>query len=140
MEKSNFDLSLFYQVETARLCACVLLASTPLVCRARAWKRSVGNRWERVTNRKMGTPRPHLHRDWAHPSRTCDGIGLTPPTSAPGLGAPVTHLRRDWACPCHICTGTGRAHAEMECGLTHSMGACDAVLRGMRRACRLVQG
>ena len=84
MEKSNFDLSLFYQVETARLCACVLLASTPLVCRARAWKRSVGNRWERVTNRKMGTPRPHLHRDWAHPSRTCDGIGLAPATSAPG--------------------------------------------------------
>ena len=64
--------------------------------------------------------------------------GLTPPTSAPGLGAPV--LRRDWACPAYICTGTGRAHAEMECGLTHSMGACDAVLRGMRRACRLVQG
>ncbi len=34
MGKSNFDLSLFYQVEAAHLCACVLLASTPLMCRA----------------------------------------------------------------------------------------------------------
>jgi len=29
--------------------------------------------------------------------RPCAGIGLTAPTSAPGLGSPLPHLRRDWA-------------------------------------------
>jgi hypothetical protein len=73
------------------------------------------------------TPMPHLRRDWArrcgqlhqseaglaHPktsphvgSPPCDGTGLTPATSAPGMGSPLPHLRRDWAHPCHICTGT----------------------------------
>jgi hypothetical protein len=32
----------------------------------------------------LGSPRPHLHRDWAHPSHICTGIGLTPATPAPG--------------------------------------------------------
>ena len=36
----------------------------------------------------LGSPLPHLHRDWAHPSHICTGTGLTPPTSAPGLGTP----------------------------------------------------
>ena len=47
----------------------------------------------------LGSPLPHLHRDWAHP----------PTTSTPGLGAPLPHLRRDWAHPCNICVGTGPA-------------------------------
>ena len=38
------------------------------------------------------------------------GIGLTPPTSAPGLGSRLPHLRRDWAHPSHICAGTGPTH------------------------------
>jgi hypothetical protein len=53
--------------------------------------------------------RPHLQRDWAHPSHICTGTGLTPPTSATGLGSPLPHLQRDWAHPSHICTGTGLA-------------------------------
>ena len=45
----------------------------------------------------LGSPCPHLHRDWAHrcphrdwahPAHVCAGTGLTPPTSAPGLGSP----------------------------------------------------
>ena len=34
----------------------------------------------------LGSPRPHLRRDWAHPCHICTGTGLTPATSAPGLG------------------------------------------------------
>jgi hypothetical protein len=45
----------------------------------------------------LGSPRPHLRRDWAHPARICAGTALTPPTSAPGLGSPRPHLRRDCA-------------------------------------------
>jgi hypothetical protein len=52
-------------------------------------------------------PRPHLHRDWAHPTHICLAIGLTPPTSAPGLGSSRPHLPCDWAHPAHICAGTG---------------------------------
>ena len=69
----------------------------------------------------LGSPQPHLRRDWAHPALICadwahpchigTGTGPTPatsapgvgsplPTSAPGLGAPQPHLRRDWAHPC----------------------------------------
>jgi hypothetical protein len=42
----------------------------------------------------LGSPRPHLRRDWAHPSHICAGTGLTPATSAPGPGSAagsVTH-------------------------------------------------
>jgi hypothetical protein len=64
----------------------------------------------------LGSPLPHLRRDWAHPSHIRAGTGLTPPTSAPGLGPSLPHLRRDWAHPCphlrrdwarpaHICAG-----------------------------------
>ena len=55
----------------------------------------------------LGPPRPHLHRDWAHPCHICIRTGLTPATSAPGLGPPLPHLHRDWAHPTHICSGTG---------------------------------
>ncbi len=63
----------------------------------------------------LGSPLPHLHRDWAHPSHICAGTGLPPATSAPGLGSPLPHLRRDWALPCHICTGTGSARVRRLC-------------------------
>jgi hypothetical protein len=65
----------------------------------------------------LGSPRPHLRRDWAHPAHICAGTGLTPPTSASwdwaqlccigtragrtpvtsarGSGSPLPHLRRD---------------------------------------------
>ena len=55
----------------------------------------------------LGSPLPHLHRNWARPCHICTGTGLTPATSGPGLGSPLPHLHRDWARPCHICTGTG---------------------------------
>ena len=56
----------------------------------------------------LGSPLPHLHRDWAHPCHVCTGTGLTTaaferwtapnaPTSAPGLG------RSMWATtPCMV--------------------------------------
>ena len=33
----------------------------------------------------LGSPLPHLHRDWAHFCHICARTGLTPATSAPGL-------------------------------------------------------
>jgi hypothetical protein len=45
----------------------------------------------------LGSPLPHLHRDWARPCHICAGTGLAPATSAPGLGSPLPHLRRDRA-------------------------------------------
>jgi hypothetical protein len=53
----------------------------------------------------LGSPRPHLHRDWARPCHICTGTGLAPATSAPGLGSPLPHLRRDWAHRYHIWHG-----------------------------------
>jgi hypothetical protein len=49
----------------------------------------------------LGSPQPHLHRDWAHPSHICTVTwltpahiftrnGLTPATSAPGPSVPVS--------------------------------------------------
>ena len=55
-------------------------------------------------NSKVGSPHPHLHQDWAHPTHICTRTGLTthictrlgsPPTSAPGLGSPHPHLHQD---------------------------------------------
>ncbi len=45
----------------------------------------------------LGSPLPHLHRDWADPCHICTGTGLTPATSALGLGSPLPHLHWDWA-------------------------------------------
>ena len=58
----------------------------------------------------LGSPLPHLRRDWAHPFHICTGSGLIPATSAPGLGSPhltsapglgsrLPHLHRDWGSP-----------------------------------------
>ena len=44
----------------------------------------------------VGSPLPHLHRDWARPCHICTGTEPTPATSAPGLGPPLPHLDRDW--------------------------------------------
>ena len=70
----------------------------------------------------LGSPLPHLHRNWAHPCHICTGTRLAAATSALGLGSPLPHLHRDWgsahphlhqdrtvsrARPSHICTGTG---------------------------------
>ena len=35
---------------------------------------------------ELGSPLPHLRRDWAHPCHICAGTGRTPATSAPALG------------------------------------------------------
>jgi hypothetical protein len=61
-------------------------------------------------HRELGSPLPHLHRDWAHPCSI----------SSPGLGPPLPHLRRDWARPCHICTGTGLGPALLTRTLAHA--------------------
>jgi hypothetical protein len=68
----------------------------------------------------LGSPLPHLHRDWAHPGHICTatwlipaiftGTGLAPATSALGLGSFLPHLHQDWAHSCHIC-GTRLAAA-----------------------------
>jgi hypothetical protein len=72
----------------------------------------------------LGSPLPHLHRDWASapglgssratsapglgsPCHIRTGTGLAPATFASGLGSPLPHLHRDWARPCHIRIGTG---------------------------------
>ncbi len=76
----------------------------------------------------LGSPRPPLHRDWAHPSHHCTGTwshpfhictgpALTRATSAPGLGSQPPHLHWDCAHPCHICTGTALTRATSAPGL-----------------------
>ena len=54
----------------------------------------------------LGPPRPHLHRDWAHPCHIYTGTGPAPATSAPGL-RPT---------PGHICNGTGWPTVCCVCG------------------------
>jgi hypothetical protein len=46
----------------------------------------------------LGSPGPHLHRDWARPFHICTGTGL-----------PLPHLHRDWARRCRICIPCGHA-------------------------------
>jgi hypothetical protein len=55
----------------------------------------------------LSPPRPHLHRDRAHPPTSAPGLGSPSPTSAPGLGSPLAHLCWDLANAVHICAGTG---------------------------------
>ena len=52
----------------------------------------------------LGSPPPHLRRDWAHPRHICarfaPGLGPPLPTSEPGTGpTPCLHLSWDWARP-----------------------------------------
>ena len=82
-------------------------------------------------------PRPHLHRDWAHPCHICTRtahalqVRRGPRRRAPqhthvhrgpgrrgGRGYRVRRgLHRDWAHPAHICAGTGRTLATSAPGL-----------------------
>jgi hypothetical protein len=71
---------------------------------------------------ELGSPLPHLHRNWAHPCHICARTGLNPPTSALGLGSPLPHPHRDWAHPSHICTVSG---------LTPAISTPDCVLDGI---------
>jgi hypothetical protein len=54
----------------------------------------------------LGSPPPHLRRDWAHPRHICAGTWLAPP-----------HLHGDWVYPTHICAGTRLAPATSAPGL-----------------------
>jgi hypothetical protein len=45
----------------------------------------------------LGSPLPHLRRDWAHPCHICTGTGLAPATSAPGVGPRLPHLHGSFA-------------------------------------------
>jgi hypothetical protein len=104
-----------------RLCSSSLLRqriSLRRSCRRRSPPPFAANRAYRVTHPRphlhlhrdgllsatsapgLGSPRPHLRRDWAHPALicTCTGTGSCP-KSAPGLGR----------IPAHICAGTGLA-------------------------------
>jgi hypothetical protein len=76
-------------------CACVCARR----CGARSYHRASGSPSEclptsapglasplpRRPRVRQGPLLPHLHRDWAHPSRICAGTGIGPATSAPGL-------------------------------------------------------
>jgi hypothetical protein len=48
----------------------------------------------------LGSPRPHLHQDWACPCHICAGTRL------------AAYLHWDWAHLCHICTGTASIHKD----------------------------
>ena len=58
----------------------------------------------------LGSPRPHLHWDWAHSALTCTGTRLAAPTSALELISLLPHLyKEDRAYASHICIRTGWA-------------------------------
>ena len=78
----------------------------------------------------LGSPRPRLHRDWAHPGHACTGTGLTPATSAPGLGSPRPRLHRDWAHPSSE-RATGRLTDPPS--TTYPHGACRASSKHLQR-------
>jgi hypothetical protein len=123
-------------------CGSTALARHPLGAAARDTAVSTeepgGPAWGRPQRKPLGSPRPHLHRDWAHPIYTgggaspahiCAGTGLSPPTptSAPGLcvlrGGP-SPLRRRRAGGIVLAgsdgNGSERAsmHAESSCATT----------------------
>ena len=60
----------------------------------RAWARTDGFWGAEGSAPVLGSPHPHLSRDWAQPGHICAGTRLTPATSAPGLGSRLPHLRR----------------------------------------------
>jgi hypothetical protein len=70
----------------------------------------------------LGSPLPHLHRDWAHPCHICAGTGLTPAHICAGIGPTLAHIR----------AGTRRESARSECGRTVAHGR--PVLAGRFRA------
>ncbi len=70
----------------------------------------------------LGSPRPHLHRDRAHPAHICTGTAHRGGTAQACTGSPRSHLRRDWAQPCHICTRTGFTAPTSALGLLAQRG------------------
>ena len=44
----------------------------------------------------LGSPRPHLHSEWAHACHICTGTGRTPAASAPGLRIVSGSIGRLW--------------------------------------------
>jgi hypothetical protein len=73
----------------------------------------------------LGSPLPHLHRDWARRSHICTRTGLAAPTSAPGR-----------AHPSHICTGTGLTPPTSAPGLRSRWYIYSVVLRRLA-SCRV---
>jgi hypothetical protein len=97
-------------------------------CRWNARPRLLGFRPSfRPSASGLGSPLPHLHRDWAHPCHICSGIGDA--CSASALHSALRH--RDWAHPCHICTGTGLTPATS----AQAQLKADAVCRRERQRC-----
>jgi hypothetical protein len=68
-----------------RRCACVQPTSgSRIACRWRAGGGcNVSGLTPPTSAPGLGSPRPRLRRDWAHPAHVCTGTGLAPPTSAP---------------------------------------------------------
>jgi hypothetical protein len=62
----------------------------------------------------LGSPHPHLRRDWAHPCHICTGTGLAP-----------AHLQRDWARPCRSCDLVTLRIDRSRCAQSR-LGACHA--------------
>jgi hypothetical protein len=104
---------------------------------------------------RLGSPCPHMRRDWANPCHMWTWTGPTPATSAPRLGPPHPHLHRDWAHPLphvdqdwahpchirtgarphrhatHICTVTGRGLATSALGLGPPLATCGTGALGL---------
>ncbi len=79
----------------------------------------------------LGCPLPHLRQDLVAPCHICAGTWLPPGTSAPGLGCPLHYLRRDWAAPCHICAGTGLPPGTSALGLGSPLRMCRSASLGL---------
>ena len=90
----------------------------PMVCFV--FSRSVLSHLQPVCLRPVplpdGPPRPHLHRDWAHPAHICTGTGLTPAHICTGTGLT----------PAHICTGTTGSRTSRSNALAHTLHLYDA--------------
>jgi hypothetical protein len=71
----------------------------------------------------LGSPLPHLHRDWAHTLHICTETGSRVTCTATGLTPP--HLQQDWGSPRHICNRTGL-----------SQSAAAFLVRPFRSPCR----
>jgi hypothetical protein len=95
---------------------------------------------------RLGSPLPHLRRDWAHRCHICTGTGLTAATSALGLGSPLPHLHRDCTqreqSPVQMRDATGhvrRLHSTCEgaCSGAHPAGSGPRMPAACRAACYL---
>jgi hypothetical protein len=65
-------------------------------------------RWvAEVASSGLGSPRPHLHQNWARPAHICTRTGRAAALLASELGSPLPHLHQNWARPAHICSRFG---------------------------------